>query len=263
MQNEKQQIASDEISLKDMFDVLTQNRLLIAIFGLAGLLFSAVYIVLAPKIYEARWQIQMAQFINSNSEEPTALMERLREPTTYPVEVQQSCGIPEDRKIDDYLGGMLQVNVIKNVVNLVGMKVFARSPDQAKKCAEAIVMMIVVQQRGLIEERLAGRKDQLVLYKQALAMELQQLEEIKTPELGHFGYLARLDKLSWLRTRIDALQEEAMMSQLHPAKLTAPVFVLSKPVSPKVGLIITLGLLLGLMLGVLYVLGRDGWRREL
>lgn len=96
---------------------------------------------------------------------------------------------------------------------------------------EAIVAMIVVQQRSL------------------------------KAEIGNFGYFAKLDKLSWLRTRIDALREEVLLSQMYPAKLASPVHVPSKAVSPRRGLAILLGVFLGRTLGLLYSLGRDGWRK--
>lgn len=269
MQNEKLQ--TDGISLKDIVDLLKRNRRLIVIWGFVGLLFSAAYVALTPKKYEARWQLQMAQIVNSSSnsysysysniEESSALAQRLRTSTTYPVEVQQSCSMPENGEVGDYLDGALKVEAVKNVANAVDMKVGAPSLDQAKKCAEAIVAMIVAQQSSLIEERFAGRQAQLEQYRRALREEQQQLETIKKSELGNFGYLAQLDKLSWLRGRIDALQEEAMLSQKHPAKLIAPMYVPSKPVSSKAGLVLLLGVSLGLMLGVLYALVWDGWRK--
>lgn len=274
MQNEEQQTVSDEISLKGIVDFLRRNQWLMVFWILAGLLFSIAYLAQVPKKYEAKWQMQMAQYVNStgngnsnsnnsnvNSEEPAELIQRLRAPTIYPIGVQQSCGMPENGEFGDYLGGTLKVDLVKNVTNAVEMKVSTTSQDQAKKCAEAIVAMIVAEQRGLIEERLVGRQAQLLKYQQALREEQQQLETIKKSELGNFGYLAQLDKLSWLRTRIDALQEEALLSQMHPAKLVAPIYVPSKPVPFKAGLLLLLGVSLGLMLGVLNALVRDGWRK--
>lgn len=260
MQNENPQTAGDEISLKDIADFLKCNWKLIVLCGVAGLLISSAYVILAPKNYEARWQMQMAQFNNGNSEEPIALIERLRSSSTYPVEVQQHCGMPENGEFGDYLNKKLEVQVIKNLTKAVQFKFRSTKPAQAKQCAEAIVTMVMAQQRSLIEESLAGRQTQLAQYQLALTEEQRQLEKIKKSELG-FGYLARLDKLSWLRTRIDALQEEALLSQMHPAKLIAPIYAPSKPISRNAGLALLLGMSLGLMLGVLYALGREGWRK--
>jgi hypothetical protein len=197
----------------------------------------------------------------NGSEESSALIQRLRSRTMYPVDVRKTCGLPDGVELGDYLSGILKVEVIKGVGDAVELKVRALSTDQAMNCAEAITKMIGGQQSALIDERLAGRKNQLEQYRQSLKAEQQQLEQLKKTEIGNFGYLARLDKLSWLRTRIDALQEEAMLSQLHPTKLLAPIYVSSKPVSPKVVLVLVLGFVLGLILGLLFVLGREGWRK--
>lgn len=248
---------------------LKRNQKVIALFGIVGLLISSAYVIQTPKVYEAGWQMQMAQFSksnsssssDSNSEEPAALVQRLRSPTTYSIEVQQDCGIPENEESGEYLNKKLEVQTIKESRSAVQFKFRAPSPAQAKQCADAVVKMIKAQQRSLIEERFAGRQPQLAQYQLALVEEQQQLEKIKKSELGNFGYLAKLDKLSWLRTRIDALQEEALLSQMYPAKLIAPIYVPSKPVSGKARLQLLLGIVLGLMLGVLYAFGREAWRK--
>ena len=141
MQDEKLQTAGEEISLKDIVDFLKGNWKRIALLGMVGLLSSAAYIALIPvpeKKYEATWQIQMAQFSKSNSEEPAALIQRLRSPTAYPVEVQRSCGMPEDGEFSDYLGGKLEIHPTKDVPTTVDMKLYAANSSQAKQCAEAM-----------------------------------------------------------------------------------------------------------------------------
>jgi LPS O-antigen subunit length determinant protein (WzzB/FepE family) len=259
MQDETLQTAGGEISLKDLVDFFKGNWHRILFYGVAGLLLSLAYVALSPKEYGAIWQMQMAQVSNnnpSNIEEPVALIERLRFSTAYPVEVQQKCGMPNDQDIGDYLNKKLEVQVIKNLSKVVQFKYRSNSPVQAKQCAETIMTMVLVQQRSLIEQGFAGRKMLLAQYQKSLAEEQRQLEKMKKSELG-FGYLARLDKLSGLRTRIDTLQEEISLSQMHPTQLIAPIYVPSKPISPKIELVLLLGISFGLILGVLYALGRE------
>ncbi len=265
MRNQEQQTTRTEISLKDIVAFLRRNGWTIAPAGLAGLLFSAVFVLVTPKTFEAIAQLQVAQFVHSNSdgytysnsEEPAALIQRLRLNTSYPAEARQDCGISKDEEMGEYLGGRLEVLTIKGVANAVEMKVRASTPDQARKCAEGIVEMLAKQQAHLIDEHFSGRQEQLLQYQQALRDEQLQLEKIKKTELGNFGYLAKLDKLGWLRARIDALQEEAMLSRAHPAKLTTPIYLKSRPVSPKRGPMLLLGVIMGLTLGLLYALGRE------
>ena len=237
------------------------NLRLIAIFAASGLTLAVIYLAVAPKTYQARWQLQMAQFVtntntNTNIEEPESLVQRLRNPSNYSAEVMQSCGYV-DKNNPDYLGGLLEVRVVKGVATSVDMKVKGGSVKQAQQCAEGVVAMIAQSQNNLIKERLAGRQEQLTQYQQALNNEQQQLASITSVELSRVAYLAKLDQLSWLRTRIDALQEEAFLSLKHPAKLTAPIYVANQPISPKPFLIMLMGCFLGLTLGILFVLLRN------
>lgn len=269
MQNENEQTISNVISLKDVVGFFNRNRWRIVVGIFAGLLFSTAYVLLAQKKYEAKGYLQMAQIVTSLSnsinfsaiEEPVVLIQRLRFSSSYPVAVQQSCGMPKNGEFGEYLGGILDIQAVKKVPNAIEIRVRTSSVDQAKQCAEAIVSMIIEQQGNLIRDHFAGRQEQLLRYQRALREEQQQLEKIRKSELANFGYLARLDQLSWLRTRVDTLQEEALLSQKHPAQLISPITASSEPVSPKTRLLSFLGLSLGLMLGMLYAFGRESWRR--
>lgn len=269
MQNVNPQIADDEISVRDIICFLRANQKLIALFGITGVLIASAYVILIPKKYEASWQLQMAQYSshsNSNSniiniEEPAALVERLRTPATFSLETRQHCGLPVDGEFGEYLDKKLDALTLKNVPTAVGMKYRAASAAQAKQCAEAIVAMVIAQQHSLIEERIAGRRVQLEKYQQTMTEEQRLLDKSNNSRLGSLDILVKLDKIRWLRSRVDELQEELLLSQLHPAKLIASIYVPGKPVSAKAGLMLLLGMSLGLLLGVLYATGREGWRR--
>lgn len=265
MQNVNPQIADNEISLRDIVSFLKSNQKLIALFGITGLLIASAYVIFTPKKYEASWQLQIAQYSNNknitNIEEPAALVERLRAPATYPLETRQHCGIPADGEFGEYLDKKLEVLTLKNVSAAVGMKYRAASAAQGKQCAEAIIAMVIAQQHSLIEERLADRKAQLVRYQKSMEEEQRVLDKTNNSKLAGLDFLAKLDKIRWLRTRIDDLQEDLIASQMHPAKLIVPIYVPGKPVSARAGLMLLLGMSLGLLLGMLYAMGREGWSR--
>ena len=264
MQNEKKM--SNEISLKEILEFLHSNRRLLVIMSVMGLLFSVSYLVFAPKKYEVRLQMQMARFVNgnnaslSNIEEPAALIQRLRGPTIYPGDVLQSCGFSERAEFGDYLGGVIKAEIVPNLASVISIKIIKPNPDDAKKCAEGLFLMIVAQQRDLIADRFAGREEQLLKYKQLLQEEQQLLVKITDLGIVRLSSLARLDKFNFLNSRIDLLQEEISLSKLHSAKLIAPIYAPKKPISLNVGLILMLGFTFGLMLAILYSLVRFKWR---
>jgi LPS O-antigen subunit length determinant protein (WzzB/FepE family) len=266
MNIEGMKMSSNEIGLKDIFCFLKRNQRAIVIFFVMGLLFQAAYLLLTPNKYEARWQIQMAQLVNNlnnlnNIEEPAELSQRLRSISAYPGEVLQSCGVSENKAFGEYLGGVLRVEIIRNVANSVEMKVVANSPDLAKRCADSLVAMIVAQQRNLLEEHMSVRESLLIELRQVLHREQVQIETLKSNEMGSFKHFAKLSRVNSLLMRIDALQEEILMSQKYPTKLLSPVYVASKPVSPKWGVVFLLGGILSFLLGVIYSLVRTEWRK--
>ena len=67
MQDETLQTTDVEISLKDLVDFIKGNWKRVVLCGIAGLLFSSAYVILAPKEYGAIWQMEMAQVSNSSN----------------------------------------------------------------------------------------------------------------------------------------------------------------------------------------------------
>jgi uncharacterized protein involved in exopolysaccharide biosynthesis len=267
MQNETTNTAIEEISLREIKKFFRRNAQLILFFGMAGLALSIIMLILKPTKFEAKMQLQMAQYektnleVFSNIETPAALIQRLRSALVYPDEVQRICAMPEGVDLGEYLNGIVKIEPSKVITNVVEIRVEGPSLEIVQGCSEALVAMIVAQQRGLIEERLVGLQAQLTRYRQAYQEEFQQLEKIRKADLSNFAYLDKVNKLSWLRTRIDELQEEAVSSFLRPAKLIVPMSLPKQPVSKKAFDLLLLGALLGLFLGVLNTLVREGWRK--
>lgn len=215
-----------------------------------------MYLAIEPKTYQARLQLQMAELNNNSIETPEALVQRLSSPGSYSVEVRRSCGVAEG-DVADYLDGRLEVRATKKVATAVDIKIKGESVEQVKQCVEAVVGVVVQSQNSLIKERLAGRQEQLIQYQQRVKEEQQKLAEVTNVELSRVVYLARLDTLSWLRIRIDNLQEESFLSTKHPAKLIGSIYIPSKPIAPKPALLMLLGALSGLTLGIAFAFFRD------
>lgn len=267
------QIADKQGEFVDLADFFYRRWLQIVMMGMLGMAVSGVYVVMTPKTYEAKWQMSMAQMvagssntssnisanININSEEPAALIQRLRSPLIYTSNALEACGKSSNDTMGEYLDNTLQMQTVKNLPNVAGFRLRMGSPELAKSCADAIVAMVIEQQSSIIHERQEGKKEQVAQYQKLLRDEMLQLNQLKNTQLGNFGYLAMLDKLTWLRGRIDGLQEEIFLSQKYPSKLLSPIDVSRNPVSPNVNLVLLLGLLLGLITGLLYAISREEW----
>ena len=218
MQTVSQPKTCEGISLADVVKFFRRNQLRIVGWVVAGLFFSTAYLLLAPKKYEARWQMQMAQLADydvvtymatyKNIEEPANLIQRLRVPVAYPVAVWKSCGMSEGGEFGDYLAGIFVIQATKNANSTVDMTFRATSVPQARQCAEAIASMIETQQHDLIEEQLTGMQEELLRYRHALHAEEQQLGAIK--ESGLANWLAELK--SWMSETMAQVSAKSPMA---------------------------------------------------
>jgi hypothetical protein len=256
MQLNTYQAETDGISLKSITYFLKRNVSTFIVGGLAGIIVATAFVLLVPKRYESKMQLRMAQLGNGSIEDPTAFSQRLRALTVYPGNVLQACEKFDEEELGGYLDGVVEVATVKNVPNIVEMKVRGSSPEQVKNCSESIMQMIVEQQSDLIREKLIGHKTQIAMYLQTLRDENRNLENIKRPDIGGIAYLSVLGKISWLRSRIDTLQEEEMLSQVHPTKLTVPIFISQRQTFPRVRLTLLIGILIGLSAGALVAFNR-------
>jgi LPS O-antigen subunit length determinant protein (WzzB/FepE family) len=262
VKSEKAEIMSEEISARDVAIFLRNNMQIVLYFVISGFLVAVAYIILMPSMYEAKWQIQMAQFGEQGSvETPIELIQRLRVPTAYSMEVRQSCNVSERKGERDFLGGTLRADVQRNVANTVEMKVVAISPDLANRCADSIVNMIVEQQRKLLDDRLSVTHELISENQKIVDKERLIVEKLLNQKTDGVILFAKLVRINSVLERLDNLQEEMMLSIKFPTKLTYPIYVNKKPVSPKVDIVFILGGLLGLVLGLLYALGKNFWRK--
>lgn len=262
----QKQNPENEISLQDIVQFIVRRRMTLLAGVVIGLLFAVTYLYTADPVYEAKWDLQVAQFadikgdsnVMVNSEDPSELVRRLTAPTSYPESVHKICGSGGS---GEYLDGMLKVQAIRNNTDTVRMKLYSSEPTRAKQCAEAISAMIGSQQKAMIKERTLGNAVQLDRYQSAFKDEVARLESIKKAELSNFSYLSSMDRLGWLRSQIDNLRSMDALADLFPTKVVSPVYVSSSPVSPRIVLSIVLGALLGVLLGVLYALIQDNKNR--
>jgi len=260
------------VMLDDIIGFIAGNKRQLIIGAVLGIAAATVYVGVSPKVYEAKWQMTVAHMVAGvndgektrmmKAEEPEALVQRLKLTSAYPAIVVQECEIENEDELTEFVRARLKVQVVKNVEDMVEFRLRAESKGGGTACAEAIVAMVVEQQQLLIQDYQAGKQEQLIQYQKSFQEEMQLLDKLKYSDLGNFGYLAKLDKISWLRTRIDTLQESIFLSTKYPAKLTSNIEVSNHPVSPKRGISMLLGSLLGMLLGALWIFARKHWVRK-
>lgn len=261
MQTDMETAGNDEIELKDIIEFARENFKLIAATTLVAVALSLVYLMVTPKKYEGSLLLQMAQQGEAVIEAPVKLAVRLRYATSYTEAVTMACGFESLGAVGDNLGGMLKTSVLKLVPNVLELKLRATSPEEVSQCSAALSMMIAKQQHDLMEEHLIGKRATLEMLQQLETTHSKQLQYARKAEMGDYGFLVIMDKLSSLRTRIAALQEELQPTNLQSAKVLVPLNITPYPVFPNKKITLIIGLLGGVFLGVMFALIRNVVRK--
>lgn len=260
-----------DISLLDIVLFLKGASRLIAITGLSGLAISVAYLFASPKKYEAFAQIAMAQIspardnlnpLGINIEDPSLLVLRLSQPTSFPPQVLSSCGMDGGVNSGVVLSKSIQLAQRKGVVNVVELKTFGKSPDIASACAQAIFEFIKITQAQIvapyIEEakiKLADDEGRLVKAKDLVA------KADKPGSAMGAAYLSTRDEIRFLLDEITDLQNLVTSNQSRATRLVAPIYVSDTPIGPKKPMVLLAGLFGGLLLGLLLALGSLMWLR--
>lgn len=262
----------NEISLLDILRFLKDAYKTILILGAVGLSIAVAYLMVTPKQYEAVAQIAMAQISAANNnnnninplginiEEPSLLISRLTQPTSFPEQVLGTCGIKEGANAAANLAKSIKLALPKGVANVVELKTFASTPQVAQLCATAIFELIKATQAEIVAPYIADAKVKLDEDTERLqkAKDLVAKADKSGSAMGA-AYLATRDEIRFLLDEIASLQSIVISNQSRATRLIVPIYASDTPVAPKKRVVLMAGLFGGLFLGLMLALARQLW----
>jgi uncharacterized protein involved in exopolysaccharide biosynthesis len=256
--------SESEISLKDILRFLKGTYKIIAIANLVGIGTAVAYLTVTPKQYVATAQIAMAQIgvtnnnkndslntLGINIEEPSLVIARLSQPTSFPPQVLSNCGIDAGAT----LVKSIKLAPPKGVTYVLELKTFANSPQEAMTCANAIFELIKATQAKIVVPYIEQAKTKLADDEERLAKARDLI--LKADKLGlNMGvvYLSTRDEIRFLLDEIAAHKSAAIINQGRPTRLISPIYASNTPISPKKSIVLAGGLFGGLFLGLLIAL---------
>lgn len=259
----------EEISLIDILRFLKKSWKTIAITALVGLVLAMTYLASTPKQYEAVAQITMAQIgaannnnninpLGVNIEEPALLIARMSSPTSFTPEVMAACGLQDQANAALVLTKSIKLILPKGVANVVELKTFGRSPQEAKQCNLAIFELIKTTQSQIVAPYIAEAKVKLDddIERLAKAKDLVAKADKSGSAMGA-AYLSTRDEIRYLLDEITALKNVVTSNQNRATRLVSPVYAGDMPIAPKKRNILAAGLFGGLFLGLLIAMGRS------
>ena len=268
MQNET--LADDEISLIDIYEFLVEGWKTIVAVAVVGTSIGVITSLTLPEQFEAKASIESARLTGGEVVSNAVLAEKMRSPTYYDSKTRAVC-IGEDREGTlEALAKSLNPNVAKNS-NFVSVSYRAESREDAIRCLEQVLDVVIESQRNLVSARLSSVLSSLEnLKKKAdeLRKTIKQLESDRGAQFKfkNIEYSAAALITVTLQSKVQELlaTESAIVeieTQLKPpntadAKFVTPIFASEQRVSPRRSLIVILSAMGSLFLGVLLLILR-------
>jgi capsular polysaccharide biosynthesis protein len=258
----------DEISLIDILYFLKSAYKPTLVLAAVGLAIAVFYLMVTPKQYEAVAQIAMAQISASNNnnplginiEEPSLLIARLSQPTSFPTQVLSSCGFDESANAAAALSKSIKLALSKGVANVVELKTFGESPEAALTCAQAIFGLIKITQAQIVAPYIVEAKLKLADDSERLAKAKDLVAKAdKSGSVMGAVYLSTRDEIRFLLDEITALKNVVTSNQSRATQLIAPIYASDTPIAPKKRVVLAVGLFGGLFLGLLFAFARQLW----
>ncbi len=280
--NNNEFVPEEEISLFDLWQRLQDGWRHVLGGAAIGLLGAGAAIALIPPKYEAVAVVQVGKVAGTPVEAVVNAVERMKT-SSFQFGVAERMG--HQAWSNDLLssfssaGKHLSLQVAKATaagpMPLIELKATGESEEKAKAIADATVLELANRHADIAKPLVEKLNFDLLIAKEKLAGAEKELESI-TKLVANVGVkddrFAQLSLMTALRVQKEAeafAQRQAIMAlensliapATQPAKAIEAVFVTNRPVSPKKGLLIALGLVGGLLAGVVAVFVTDAWRR--
>jgi LPS O-antigen subunit length determinant protein (WzzB/FepE family) len=235
--------------------------------GIAG---SVTYLLETPNQYQAVANIQVAKVAGSDVESPALLLEKMKIPTFYSQKTLSACNVTE--KIDP--GAIIAKNLkptLSKTAPIINITYKATSIEDARSCLEAVLDDIRTSQNLLSKPILSIKAIQLLTLKQKLESSEKFVNKLPNSNFdfsdSKFSSSSLLlattimkeNEVKDLRVQISDMEISLVDPQTKEAFLTAPIHAPQQKVSPKRAITLIGGLMGGLLLGLLFMLGRKVW----
>lgn len=255
----------ETIYFVDILQFVKQAWKTILLAGSLGLLLGLIYILVAPKKFEAIAQIKMAQISLTNPANPFgtpvedsgSLIARMQMPTNYDSTVIAACNYQDVPQAALRLSNALKLTAPKGLANTVELKVLAESPEVAKSCAQAVVDQIAFLQlqfaKPFVEEakiKLAQDNERIDAARKLIAKADQSGIAMSA------AYLSARDEITYFLIDREKMLDLINSAQQRGTKLISPIYAPENPATPKKAISLFWGLTIGLFIGLAIVLSR-------
>jgi len=267
---QEQPMTDDEISLMDIYEFLVDGWKTILALTFIGTSIGIVTSIVLPEQFEAKASIESARLISNYVSSHAVLAEKMRSPTYYDSKTLAVCTAKDREGSLENLAKSLNPNVAKNS-NFVSVSYRAESREDAIRCLEQVLEVVVARQRELATARLSSVLSNLEnLRKKAdvLRKTVKQLEsdrgaqfQFKNIEYSAAALItvtlqSKVQELLATENQITDIEGQLKPPNTEDAKFVTPIFASEERVAPRRGLIVIISAMGSLFLGVLILMLR-------
>ncbi|MCE9550582.1 MAG: hypothetical protein K8R50_06190 [Betaproteobacteria bacterium] len=259
--NQNHEPQDSEISLFEMFESIIGSWKLISGFMVIGIMVALSYLFLVKPQYEATALIEIAQVIENSSkmeivsiEPPEMLVTRLRQPSAFNPNVFKTCGLENNERAGEALVSLINARAIEKLKSIVIISVSRNTPDLARQCVNGLFESIRDQQAERMQLYQEETHNDMKRLQSDLSETQAFLTKMDKAGLYQTAYLTKRDALLYYMKQIQEL--DWRLSSGRPTRLVSPIYASDIATFPKRKLTLTLGVVVGFILGLLVVIRR-------
>lgn len=253
----EQRSFDEEINLFSVVSFLRRGIGTIALCCSIGAISAGIFLWRSQPFYQASAQLVLATTSNPTQLDPNAvtLVEprehvtfRLQSPSAFDQQTVSTCsggGVTTSEQI----AHNVRVKAPSVPSDVVEISFTAPTPELAQQCVAAIVRGVQEQQTSVASDGLEHLKSKISSLQSQLAENSNLLKQAQGSEWQQAIYLATRDDAIALRKDIADLTDKLELSK--SATLLSPIYAPSTAASPTKITILTAGLFVGFVIGVL------------
>jgi len=262
--------SEESISLVDVVQLFKEGKRWILGTAICCTVIGTTYAFFASPKYEAFASIEMAQVTGTPVETSIVLTEKLKLPLYYSPATLAACKVENKQPSPgEFLANQLKPSSNKNAP-ILSIKFRAESPTIARQCLEAVLADVKKNQGILSKPILDIKKSQLSL----LQSKLEAAEKLSAQlPVGNVKFqfddpkfsasalllatsISKENEIKDLRTQINDIQIMMAEPQTKETSLITSIYAPQTKIEPKKPLIILSSAIGGMLLGLLFWIGR-------
>lgn len=270
----RNELSDDELSLTEIIDFFTENWKKIITGSFIGGILGVAYALITPGLYQATAHIQVTKVANADVENTATLVEKIKIPMYFSQNTYTECKGSNSLDPGEVLVDNLKPTLSKNA-SFVSISYKAKSPDDAKRCLESILIDIRENQKKIAAPIIESKKIQLDNIKKKLES-AEQIIKIFSSKKSSFDFsdtkfsastlllattLSKENEVRDLLTQKSELELALAEPQTKEAHLIVPIHSPDIRFEPKRTMIVLISTIVGGLIIIGFLIMRKTFRK--